>query len=74
MRILTLRIDLATTVARLRPRCRELFGRIVAGESAEAIAAAMCMSGNNLRVTLHDCRRKAREIYARLTNRNATPR
>lgn len=58
----------ASTLARLGPRCREVLQRYyLDGEDSSTIAAALNTSPGNVNYLMHVCRKKARDIYNHIT-------
>lgn len=63
-----IKLSVGATLARLRPRCREVLRRYyLDGEVTTSIAAAMGTTASNILYILHGCRKRAREIYESLT-------
>lgn len=60
----------ATTLARLTPRCREALRRYyLHGEATPDIAAAMNTSPGNVNYLMHMCRKRARAVFEQLMRR-----
>lgn len=61
-------LTVASTLAKLGPRCRELLKRYyLHGETTPAVAAAMNTTASNVNYLMHVCRKRARAIYEQLT-------
>lgn len=58
----------ASTLARLGARCREVLRRYyLEGEDTGTVAAAMNTSPSNVNYMMHVCRKRAREVYETIT-------
>jgi RNA polymerase sigma factor (sigma-70 family) len=65
---LALNLVVASTLAKLGPRCRELLRRYyLNGEETAAIAAAMNTTPANVNYLMHVCRKHARVVYDAIT-------
>ena len=61
-------LTVASTLAKLGPRCRELLKRYyLRGEPTPAVAAAMKTTTSNVNYLMHVCRKRARAIYEQIT-------
>jgi RNA polymerase sigma factor (sigma-70 family) len=61
-------LAVASTLAKLPPRCREALRRYyLRDEETSSIAAAMDTSAANVNYLMHKCRKHAREIYEAMT-------
>jgi RNA polymerase sigma factor (sigma-70 family) len=61
-------LTVASTLAKLGARCRELLHRYyLRGETTPAVAAAMQTTASNVNYLMHMCRKRARAIYERIT-------
>ena len=61
---LSANLIVASTLAALRPRCREALRRYyLEGEDTRTIAAAMNTSPANINYIMHMCRKRARQVY-----------
>lgn len=61
-------LTVASTLARLGARCRELLNRYyLRGETTPAVAAAMKTTPGNVNYLMHVCRKRARAIYEQMT-------
>lgn len=61
-------IMVASTLARLSPRCREALRRYyLQGDSTADVAAALNTTSTNVNYLMHVCRKRARSIYEELT-------
>jgi len=68
-----LQVALGATLARLGARCRETLRRYyLEGQSTAEIANDMDTSSGNVLKILHDCRKRAREVYLSLTQVTTT--
>ncbi len=64
----TLHLSLGATLARLGPKCRETLRRYyLRGERPESIARELDTTARYVFQLLHTCRKRAREIYRKLT-------
>jgi RNA polymerase sigma factor (sigma-70 family) len=58
----------AATLARLNARCREVLKRYyLDGEDTPEVAAALETSPGNVNYLMHNCRKRAREIYEQIS-------
>lgn len=65
---LAVNLVVASTLAKLGPRCRELLRRYyLNGEDSTAIAAAMNTTPANVNYLMHVCRKHARVVYDAIT-------
>ncbi len=65
---LALNLVVASTLAKLGPRCRELLRRYyLNGEDTAAIAASMNTTPANVNYLMHVCRKHARVVYDAIT-------
>jgi len=61
-------LTVASTLAKLGARCRELLNRYyLRGEATPAVAAAMKTTASNVNYLMHVCRKRARAIYEQIT-------
>lgn len=61
-------LTVASTLAKLGERCRELLKRYyLRGETTPAVAAAMKTTPSNVNYLMHVCRKRARAIYEQIT-------
>ena len=61
-------LAVASTLAKLGARCRELLNRYyLRGETTPAVAAAMKTTPSNVNYLMHVCRKRARAIYEQIT-------
>lgn len=61
-------LTVASTLAKLGARCRELLNRYyLRGETTPAVAAAMKTTASNVNYLMHVCRKRARAIYEQIT-------
>lgn len=61
-------LTVASTLAKLGARCRELLSRYyLRGETTPAVAAAMNTTASNVNYLMHVCRKRARAIYEQIT-------
>ncbi len=61
-------LTVASTLAKLGARCRELLKRYyLRGEATPAVAAAMKTTASNVNYLMHVCRKRARAIYEEIT-------
>ena len=61
-------LTVASTLAKLGARCREVLQRYyLRGEPTPAVAAAMKTTASNVNYLVHVCRKRARAIYEQIT-------
>jgi RNA polymerase sigma factor (sigma-70 family) len=61
-------LAVASTLAKLGARCREVLNRYyLRGETTPAVAAAMKTTASNVNYLMHVCRKRMRTIYEQMT-------